>query len=137
VQRLSKQASVPGCVQTLTLPYSDGGLLRWQNTPSGEQPWYFTPADGSPLLTVAGLCDEWKNSDGAAEVLHDDRRRPERVRCAHPRQHASIFDRGTIAPWLGGEAGKDVLKPAPSAYLQRWPVSKRVNSSKADAMMRA
>jgi putative SOS response-associated peptidase YedK len=42
-----------------------------------------------------------------------------------------------FAPWLGGEAGKDVLKPAPSAYLQRWPVSKRVNSSKADAMMRA
>ena len=38
-----------------------------------------------------------------------------------------------FAPWLGGEAGKDVLKPAPSAYLQRWPVSKRVNSSKADA----
>jgi putative SOS response-associated peptidase YedK len=25
------------------------------------------------------------------------------------------------------------LKPAPNDYLQRWPVSKRVNSSKADA----
>ena len=24
------------------------------------------------------------------------------------------------------------LKPAPNDYLQRWPVSKRVNSSKAD-----
>jgi putative SOS response-associated peptidase YedK len=24
------------------------------------------------------------------------------------------------------------LKPAPNDYLQRWPVSKRVNNSKAD-----
>jgi len=27
----------------------------------------------------------------------------------------------------------DYLKPAPNDYLQRWPVSKRGNSSKADA----
>jgi putative SOS response-associated peptidase YedK len=37
-----------------------------------------------------------------------------------------------FAPWLGGEAGAECLKPAPNDYLQRWPVSKRVNSSKAD-----
>jgi putative SOS response-associated peptidase YedK len=36
-------------------------------------------------------------------------------------------------PWLSGEAGAGILKPAPNDYLQRWPVSKRVNSSKADA----
>jgi putative SOS response-associated peptidase YedK len=38
-----------------------------------------------------------------------------------------------LAPWLSGEAGAEVLKPSPNDYLQRWPVSKRVNSSKADA----
>jgi putative SOS response-associated peptidase YedK len=38
-----------------------------------------------------------------------------------------------FAPWLSGEAGTEVLKPAPNDFLQRWPVSKRVNSSKADA----
>jgi putative SOS response-associated peptidase YedK len=38
-----------------------------------------------------------------------------------------------FAPWLSGEAGAKVLKPAPNDFLQRWPVSKRVNSSKADA----
>ena len=27
----------------------------------------------------------------------------------------------------------DYLKPAPNDYLQRWPVSKRGNSSEADA----
>ena len=36
-------------------------------------------------------------------------------------------------PWLSGEAGVEFLKPVPNDFLQRWPVSMRVNSSKADA----
>src|ERR1039457_3052263 len=34
------------------------GYYEWQNTPSGKQPYYFTAADGSPALTLAGLWDE-------------------------------------------------------------------------------
>src|SRR6266851_3948752 len=34
--------------------------------------------------------------------------------------------------WLNGNMGVDELKPASNDYLQRWAVSKRVNSSKAD-----
>ncbi len=36
-------------------------------------------------------------------------------------------------PWLSGEAGIELLMPAADELLQRWPVSKRVNSSKAPA----
>jgi len=36
-------------------------------------------------------------------------------------------------PWLSGSAGLELLKPASNDLLQRWPVSKRVNSSKAPA----
>jgi hypothetical protein len=36
-------------------------------------------------------------------------------------------------PWLTGAAGIELLKPAAEDVLQRWPVSKRVNSSKAPA----
>ena len=37
-------------------------------------------------------------------------------------------------PWLSGEAGAEYLKPAGNdMLLQMWPVSKRVNSSKAPA----
>jgi putative SOS response-associated peptidase YedK len=50
----------------------------------------------------------------------------------HDRMPALLTE-DQFASWLGGEAGTDVLKPAPKDYLQRWPVSKRVNSSKADA----
>lgn len=34
-------------------------------------------------------------------------------------------------PWLRRDAGLEVLKPAPEDALQRWPVSMRMNSSKA------
>ena len=39
-------------------------------------------------------------------------------------------------PWLSGSAGMELLKPAANDLLQRWPVSKRVNSSRAPAEMR-
>src|ERR1700684_3351473 len=39
------------------------GYYEWQDTPGGKQPWYFTPRDGSPALTVAGLWDEWTNPE--------------------------------------------------------------------------
>jgi hypothetical protein len=38
-----------------------------------------------------------------------------------------------FAPWLSGDAGVEYLKPVPNDDLQRWPVSKRVNSSNANA----
>jgi putative SOS response-associated peptidase YedK len=34
-------------------------------------------------------------------------------------------------PWLSGKAGLELLKPAPNDLLQKWPVSRRVNSSRA------
>ena len=34
-------------------------------------------------------------------------------------------------PWLSGKAGLELLKLASENMLQRWPVSKRVNSSRA------
>jgi putative SOS response-associated peptidase YedK len=36
-------------------------------------------------------------------------------------------------PWLRGAAGVELLRPAPEDTLQCWPVSKRVNSSRAPA----
>jgi len=46
--------------------------------------------------------------------------------------YAALLTEQQFAPWLSGEAGAEYLKPAPNDYLQRWPVSKRVNGSKAN-----
>jgi len=43
-----------------------------------------------------------------------------------------LLDEKDFEPWLQGKAGLDLLKPTPNDLLQKWPVSKRVNSSRAD-----
>jgi putative SOS response-associated peptidase YedK len=50
----------------------------------------------------------------------------------HDRMPALLAERD-LEPWLSGEAGVELLKPAANDLLQRWPVSKRVNSSDAPA----
>jgi putative SOS response-associated peptidase YedK len=110
------------------------GYYEWQDTPTGKQPWYFTARDDSPLLTVAGIYDDWKNREAG-----------ERIRsCAmiitEPNEFvAEVHDRMPVLlqpnqfdQWLSSNMGVEELKPAPNDYLQRWAVSKRVNSSKAD-----
>jgi putative SOS response-associated peptidase YedK len=48
----------------------------------------------------------------------------------HDRMPALLAEKDYDA-WLGGAAGMDLLKPAADDLLERWPASKRVNSSKA------
>jgi putative SOS response-associated peptidase YedK len=44
-----------------------------------------------------------------------------------------ILESDQFKPWLMGNAGVELFTPAANDLLQRWPVSKRVNSSRADA----
>jgi putative SOS response-associated peptidase YedK len=50
----------------------------------------------------------------------------------HDRMPVLLADKD-FGPWLSGKAGFELLKPALNDILQRWPVSKRVNSSRAPA----
>ncbi len=43
----------------------------------------------------------------------------------------NLLAQDDIEPWLTGTAGIELLKPAPNDLLLKWPVSKRVNSSRA------
>jgi putative SOS response-associated peptidase YedK len=108
------------------------GYYEWHGSPTGKQPYYYTARDGSSL-TIAGIWDEWKdietgeplksctmiitNANELASKIHD--RMPVLLQ---PKD----FDR-----WLTGNAGTELLKPEANDYLQTWPVSRRVNSSRA------
>jgi putative SOS response-associated peptidase YedK len=111
------------------------GYYEWQDTPGGKQPWYFTARDGSLILTAAGLWDEWKNREtgerlkSCTMIITEPNDMAAQI---HDRMPAFLTE-AQFAPWLSGQAGAGMLKPAPNDLLQRWPVSKRVNSSKADA----
>jgi putative SOS response-associated peptidase YedK len=107
------------------------GYYEWLATPTGKQPYYYSTLDGEPL-TIAGLWDAWKDIQTGAPLrsctmiitsanvlaskVHD--RMPVLLR-------QPDFDR-----WLSG-TGTELLKPAPDDYLQTWPVSRQVNSSRA------
>jgi putative SOS response-associated peptidase YedK len=84
--------------------------------------------------TIAGLWDEWKNPE-TGEPLKSCT-----MIITEPNQFvAEVHDRMPVLLtedqfdlWLSGDAGIEYLKPAPDDFLQKWPVSKRVNSSRAD-----
>jgi putative SOS response-associated peptidase YedK len=101
-------------------------------TPDGKQPYYFTRRDGEPF-TIAGLWDTWRDRQAdetvksCAMVITDAN---EFVAEVHDRMPV-ILEADQFEPWLSGRAGVEVLRPAANDVLQKWPVSKRVNSSRA------
>ena len=109
------------------------GYCEWEDRPDGKQPWYFTARDGSPALTIPGLWDEWHDK-ASGETLKSCT-----MMITEPNAFvAEVHDRMPVLlaekdyePWLSGKAGLELLKPAAGDALQRWPVSKRVNSSRA------
>jgi putative SOS response-associated peptidase YedK len=113
---------------------SVSGYYEWQDTPGGKKPWYFTARDGSPALTIAGIWDRWKNREtgelltSCAMIITEPN---ELVAEVHDRMPVLLAE-DDFEPWLTGESGVELLKPAPNGLLQKWPVSKRVNSSRAD-----
>jgi putative SOS response-associated peptidase YedK len=83
----------------------------------------------SPALTIAGLWDEWREDRASGETLKSCT-----MIITEPNKFVSeVHDRMPVdfAPWLSGKVGLELLKPAPEDALHRWPVSKRVNSSRA------
>jgi hypothetical protein len=98
-----------------------------------KQPWYFTARDGSPALTIAGLWDEWKD-EASGETLKSCTMiitEPNKfVAEVHERMPVLLAEKDYV-PWLSGKAGIELLKPAAENVVQKWPVSKRVNSSRA------
>jgi putative SOS response-associated peptidase YedK len=109
------------------------GYYEWQDAPDGKQPYYFTRCDGS-VMTIAGLWDEWRNPEtnellkSCAMIIGEPNKFVAEV---HDRMPV-ILERDQFEPWLTGQAGLELLRPAAEDLLNKHPVSKRVNSSRAD-----
>jgi putative SOS response-associated peptidase YedK len=104
------------------------GYFEWHTTAEGKQPYYMTPRDGS-VLTIAGLWEEWKdrvNDETITSCTMIITTATSFVSAIHDRMPV-ILDPDSIAPWLSGNAGTELLKPAREDALRMWPVSKRVN----------
>jgi putative SOS response-associated peptidase YedK len=108
------------------------GYYEWQDTPDGKQPYYFTRRDEQPI-TIAGLWDTWHDRQAGetvkscAMIITDAN---EFVGVVHDRMPV-VLEPDQFEPWLMGKAGVELLRPAANDVLQRWAVSKNVNSSRA------
>ena len=111
------------------------GYYEWHDTPQGKQPYYFTRRDGL-VMTIAAIQDGWKDR-ATGETL-----RSSAMIIAEPNKLvAEVHDRMPVVleakdfdQWERGDL-KDaaaLMKPAGEDVLQKWPVSKRVNSSRTD-----
>jgi putative SOS response-associated peptidase YedK len=110
------------------------GYYEWHDAPSGKQPYYFTRRDGQPI-TFAGLWSSWNDKDAGRKLLSCTMVITEPnnfVAEVHDRMPV-ILEAKDFVQWEQGDT-KDaaaLMKPAGEGVLQKWLVSKRVNSSRA------
>ncbi len=120
------------------------GFYEWQAPAPGspaktpKQPWYISAADGG-LLAMAGLFEAWRPDEASPWLLSCC------VITTEPNEMmAPVHDRMPVflgpeqwSVWLDREqADLEVLAPmmvpCPSAWLQRWPVSRAVSSGRSE-----
>jgi putative SOS response-associated peptidase YedK len=83
----------------------DRRSVRWKN-----------PETGEPLLSCTMIIT---GPDAMVTGVHD-------------RMPVPLTEK-QFEPWLSGDASAECLRPARNDFPQAWPVSKRINSSKAPA----
>jgi putative SOS response-associated peptidase YedK len=109
------------------------GYYEWHDTPDGKQPYYFTRRDGQ-VMTIAGLWSNWKD-----KATGEDLKSCTMVIAEPNKFVAEVHDRMPVIlemkdfeQWERGDVkdAEALMKPAGEDVLQKWPVSKRVNSSR-------
>ncbi len=106
------------------------GYYEWLKRSDGRQPYFISAPDGG-VLSFAGLWDRWKNPETGEPVISctiivTDANAL--TRSIHDRMPV-VLDNTDIRPWLNGEAGTELLRPAAEDRLRMWPVSRRVNKT--------
>jgi putative SOS response-associated peptidase YedK len=113
---------------------SASGYYEWSGVPGNKQPCYFTRRDGQPI-TFAGLWSSWKDKEAGNSLLSCTMviTEPNKLAAEIHDRMPVIVEAKDFEQWERGDV-KDaaaLMKPAGDDVLQKWPVSKRVNSSRA------
>ena len=111
------------------------GFYEWQQRASGKQPWRFTMKDLEPFA-FGGLWELVRFGDeeivSTAIIVGEPNPLVHRV---HDRMPVILLPEDYerwLAPELGIEDARALLKPFPAERMQAYPVSKLVNSPKND-----
>jgi putative SOS response-associated peptidase YedK len=111
------------------------GYYEWDDTPDGKQPYYFTRANGQ-IMTIAALWDERtdKTTDETLMSCTMVIAEPNKVVAEVHDRMPVILEKKDFEQWERGNANDAaaLMRRAAEDVLQKWPVSKRVNSSRTD-----
>ena len=118
------------------MPVSGYYEWHWNNLDDKKekpQPWYFIRKDGQ-VMTVAALCETWNDRAenqtirSCAMVITEPNKFVAEV---HDRMPV-VLDESQFDQWMNGtpDEAAELMKPAPEDVLRKWPVSKRINSSR-------
>ena len=112
------------------------GYYEWVTAPDkSKHPFYFTRVDGQ-AMTIAAIQDAWNDPEtgerirSCAMVIGEPSKFVSEV---HDRMPV-ILEPSDFDQWERGNVmdAAALMKPANEDVLQKWPVSQRVNSSRAD-----
>ena len=105
------------------------GFYEWTGGKGDKQPHLFTAADGGPILSIAGLWDQWRDP-ATAETLQSCTMvvgdASSWMKTYHDRL-VVLLKPEQISPWLEGSLGVEALLPASDGILREWPVTRRMN----------
>lgn len=114
------------------------GYYEWHDANPADkkekpQPYYFTRRDGN-LMTAAALCDSWRDRSENRTIRSCTMIITEPnvfVGQIHDRMPV-VLEKVDFDQWMFGtpDQAAELLKPAGEDVLKRWPVSKRINSSR-------
>jgi putative SOS response-associated peptidase YedK len=118
------------------MPVSGYYEWHWKNPDDKKekpQPYYFTRRDGK-VMTIAALHEKWHDRQNNEDVRSCTMVITEPngfVAEVHDRMPV-VLEPNQFDQWLHGtpDEAAQLMKPAPEDVLQKWPVSKRINSSR-------
>jgi putative SOS response-associated peptidase YedK len=110
------------------------GYDEWHDTPEGRQPYFFTRAEGD-VITVGAIQDAWFDKEAGETIRSCSMLITEPsafVAKVHNRMPV-VLERKDFEEWECGsvEDATALIRWARDDVLLKWPVSKRVNSSRA------
>ncbi len=107
------------------------GFFEWTGPAKARVPHYFTAADESPVLPIAGLWDQWRDPDTDDLIISCTmlvRSANDWMARYHDRMPV-ILQSDEIAGWLDESLGAEAVQPVPAAALREWQVSPAVNKA--------
>lgn len=106
------------------------GFYEWMGPKADRVPHLFTAADGSPILAMAGLWEQWRDPSGetvpSCTIIVSG---ASKWMAAYHDRMPVLLTPDQFDPWLSGEMTAGDLGPAPEKALREWHVTMQLNKT--------